>query len=496
MPTIVSGVDVTLTVEEGATPQTTFGRGLCLENTTSSLTDEDTVTLKRKVRVYNNATAVQTAGESTTVQAAANVWFGGTIEPQAFVVGTQFAATQPRMVYGDSFVVTEAEALGDSYSFMMGTRSLTISLDTLTTASAVATALQTALNAHTDITGAVVSVIDSDRLQVQLPADLENPGTFSNELDDLGLGTSDTVVYHDGIGTAEEADDALARIVGIDADFTYIALPTDAYNDVSSVESADERVENIAAWAQANGRIFNFADFGSGLLTANETASNSAEQLELTRSNVAGDYTGTEAGLLTFGIQTVMSAVRFNQVGTARNVANRRIPGVSPHTLTTAQAEELDRKRMNYYRKEGNLQHVRGGRTFGEWYEAAVFLLWIENEIGLAAYNYNQGLEAFTASDADYAGLREAISVPLRQGVDSGFLLPGTVSTAVRNHIRSTTGNATFDGVLEDGFLVWNAAAATATATQLSNRTSLPVYFWAKGAPFINEINISGNYAR
>ena len=107
-----------------------------------------------------------------------------------------------------------------------------------------------------------------------------------------------------------------------------------------------------------------------------------------------------------------------------------------------------------------------------------------------------RGLKRLRLRDDDYAGLREALSVPLRQGVDSGFLLPGTVSTAVRNHIRSTTGNTTFDGTLEDGFLVWSAAASTATASQLSNRESLPVYFWAKGAPMINEINISGNYAR
>ena len=496
MPPLVSGVDVTLSVEEGATPQATFGRGLCLSNVTTAITTQADLARHRTVRVYNNAADVKDGGETTAVQDAANVWFGGTIEPQAFLVATQFTVAQPIKIFGGSFTVTEAEGLGDSYSITIGARTITADFDGLTTAAAIATALQTGLNAHSDITGATVSVYDTDKLEIQLPASLTGSVVFDDTADELGLGPDDDVTYYGAIASAEEVDDALSRIVALNNDFTYVALPTDAYNDVSSLETADERIESLAAWAQANDRIFNFADYGDTVRTTDETTSNSALQLALTRRNVAGDYTGDAAGNLSFGIQSVMSAVRFDQVGTARNVANRRIPGVSAHTLTTAQAEELDRKRMNYYRKEGNLQHVRGGRTFGEWYEAAVWILWIQNEIALAAYNYMQGLEAFTASDDDYAGLREALSVPLRQGVDSGFLLPGTVSTAVRNHIRSTTGNTTFDGTLEDGFLVWSAAASTATASQLSNRESLPVYFWAKGAPMINEINISGNYAR
>ena len=223
MPQIVSGVDVTLRVEQGATPQATFGRGLCLENVTTALTAEADVTLRRKRRVYSSAAAVKAAGESTALQEAANVWFAGTIEPQEFVAATQFGIAQPRMIYGDSFVVTEAEGLGDSYSITMGSRTITVDLDGLTTAAAVATALQTGLNAHANITGAVVTVIDTNRLSIQLPADLTGSVTFNDTADELGLGPDDTVAYHDGIATAETADDAMARILTLDTNFTLIS---------------------------------------------------------------------------------------------------------------------------------------------------------------------------------------------------------------------------------------------------------------------------------
>ena len=497
MPQVISGVDVSLQVEEGSAPQARFGRGLCLSNIAVVLSAEDDIRLHLNPRRYNNAAAVRDAGESAAVQQAANVWFSGTIEPQAFVVGTQFGAAQPINIFGDEFAVATAAALGDNYTINFGARSVSANFDGLTTAAAIATALQTALNTHTDVSNATVEVVGTNSLRVTLPASLTGSVEFDATAEALGLGPDSNVRYYSAIEDAETAVDALTRIVAVNGDFTYIHLPTDAYNDITGVETENERIASIAEWAEANDRIFNFAAYGGDVLVANETSSPAALQFSLERNNVAGDYTGPDSpGLLPVGIQTVMSAVRFRQAGTARNVANRIIPGVTPHIISIDAAEELDRKRLNYYRQEGQLRHVRGGRTFREWYEVSVFLLWLKNDIGLAAYNYQQRLEAFTATDADYAGLRAAISVPLDQSVSSGFLVPGRVSDSVRNQIRSVTGNRGFDGILGDGYLVWNAPAVTATAAQLSGRESLPVYFWAKGAPMINEINIQGNYAR
>ena len=495
MPQLVSGVEVDLRVEQGATPQSTFGRNLCLENVTAAQTTKADVDLRRQARVYSNALAAQTAGETTNVQDAVKAWFGGTRKPQEIAVGTQMLANQPAMIYGDSFTVTAAEALGDSYDVALGSRTISVDLDGLTTAAAVATALQTALNAHSDITGAVVTVYDTDKLQIQLPYDLASIGTFTATADDLGLGPDDEVTYYPGIA-AETADDAVARIAGLDPNFTLIALPTDSYNDVTGVETANDRIATLSTWGHSNKRIFEFAEFGAAVLTKDEEATNAALQYDLARRNVAWSYTGDAAGLLPFANQRVLSAIDFTQADTIRNVANRIMPGITPHVLTDEQAAELDRKKGNYYRREGALRHTRGGRTTGEWYEAAYYLLWLDNAVALAAYNYKMSLEAFIGTDRYYAGLREAISVPLRQSVASGAVSPGQVSDAVRDNIRDTTGNRNFNGRLEDGYLVWNAAAATATNQQLNDRDSLPVYFWVKGSPFINNINVNGVYAR
>ena len=495
MPQVVSGVDVTLSVEQGLSPQGVFGRGLCLENVSTAVTTEDDVALKRGVRVYSSATAVREGRESLTVQQAATVWFSGDIEPQRFVVGTQFLTAQPILIFGDEFTVSDVEALGDDYDITMGDYTIDdADFDTLTTAETVATALQTAINANASISGATVSVIDGNRLVIALPGTLTGSVRFDATANALGLGPDNDVTYYGGI-SAETATDALTRINAVDSSFTFIHLPTDGYAD-ATVESGNARIRNIAAWAETNDRIFDFAASGDAPLVTNETTSILATQSTLTQRNTAGTHTGATLGLLPVGQQAVMSAVRWNRARTARNVANRRIPGVTPVIYTDTQAQELDRKRVNYYRREGNLQHTRGGRTFGEWYESAVFLLWLKNEIALSAYNYIQSLEAFTASDEDYSGLRAFITVPLTQSIASGFLLPGTVSDAVRNEIRQVTGDESFDGVLREGFLVWNAPVSTSTQTQLNNRESLPIYFWAKGAPMINNINISGNYAR
>ncbi|MDE2725490.1 MAG: DUF3383 family protein [Gemmatimonadota bacterium] len=496
MPQLVSGVNVTLTIEQGATPSSAFGRVLCLENIATAQTLQRDVLLRSRVRVYNDAASVREAGEVSAVQDAADIWFGGTREPQAFMVGTQFGAAQPRMIYGGEFTVAEAEGLGDGYSLNLGSRSISIDLDTLSDFAAIAGAVQAGLNADDDITGAVVTVVDGNRLQIQLPATLAGSITIDDTGDELGLGPDDNPVYFNGIAAPETSSVALGRLTGLNPDFTFVGLPVSAYNDISGVEDADERIAALSTWVQANDRIFEFADYGAQVLTDNDATSNSALQFALKRPNVAYSYTGDLAGLLPFGHMRVLSAVEYTQVGTARNVANRILPGLTPLVLTDAQAAELDRKRVNYYRREGNLQHTRGGRTAGEWYEAAVYLLWIKNAIALAAYNYNLSLEYFAGTNDDYAGLRRAMSVPLGQSVDSGFVSPGPVSDSVRDHIRRTTGNPGFDGVLEDGYLVWNADAATATAAQLSARDSLPVYFWVKGTPLINNITISGNYAR
>ena len=79
------------------------------------------------------------------------------------------------------------------------------------------------------------------------------------------------------------------------------------------------------------------------------------------------------------GIAAVMSTVNFGGTDTLVNPHGRPLKGFTPGRLTSAQADELERKRVNYFATIGPQSIYTPGTTgaSGVWRDSQYFLDWL-----------------------------------------------------------------------------------------------------------------------
>ncbi|MDE0001207.1 MAG: DUF3383 family protein [Rhodospirillaceae bacterium] len=488
------GLSVTITVRGSDPVDAEFGRTLLVEQVSVGLTARADTDLRRAVRVYGSASEVAAAGESADVQRAAAVYFAAATPPKPLMVGTQLAVTQSTVIYGAHTTVAAVEALGDGAAWSLGdAHSGTADFDGLSDLDDMASALQTGLNAVAGITGASVSVVD-DGFQVQLPAGLSIGSGFVASDVTRALGLSGAHIVP-GIETGEDGPDALDRIQGLDESFYFICLPMGGYGVAGGRETGISRVEEMARWAESRGKMFSYEEAGPELLIANEESTATGDFYDSKLSRVSAWYGGAERDGKNIAACAYQSGIDFEAADANRNVANTDLPGTSPTVIESlSHLRELNRKRVNYYRRIGGLTHTVNGMTQSTWLDVQFFLDHLRNAVGLAVYRLKKS-SAFLGHDAEsYGDVKSAIEDVLASAVRGGFLRPGVVSDATRRSIIRSTGVADFDGELTKGYLVYIPSAATRSESQRASRSMARPQFWARGADAINDIDILGTY--
>jgi hypothetical protein len=87
--------------------------------------------------------------------------------------------------------------------------------------------------------------------------------------------------------------------------------------------------------------------------------------------------------------------------------------------------------------------------------------------------------------------LKSAIERICEEGVRNGGIAGGTVSDAITNDIRQTTGNESFDGLLPTGYYVYSEPMALQDQSDRNQRKATPIKVWLKGSGAIQEVDIA-----
>ena len=301
----------------------------------------------------------------------------------------------------------------------------------------------------------------------------------------LGLDSASGGIITQG-HVSEAIEEAMDAINGLDDSWYFVSLD-------SGITAAIDLLA-LSRWVQAANNYMLALDVtGDSVLVQGESTSLAAQiaALEQERTFLVWSRTADHKALSLAGR---LSTVNFDGQNTLITAKFKSLPGTVPDLLTTAQKEELDRKRVNHYSPFAMDAIFAEGWTLrpGTWIDVRYWLDWLVNAIQTEVYNLlrqhptrvpqtNQGIASITAT----------IERTCEAARRNGGVAEGQVSEAIANDIRLATGNRDFDGTLILGYLVWVGSLADQAQPDRDARKSPPFKVWLKGSGAVHFADIS-----
>ena len=494
MPLEISDiVDVSAQTYAGGVARADFGRGLFL-------TTDDTLDAggSGKVGVYSSLRALQAvfASDSEPYKAG-SIWFAQDPHPRPLLVGRWAKSAVSTIITGGT--PSDAGDIDDlnAATFSLGGYTLTpIDFSGAANHTAQAAALQAALrvpgtgNPPLDprFTDAIVTFADG-AFKIEFPShgDFGELPTGTAAVA-LGLSSDEGAVYRGG-SDSETAVEALAAIEEINDSWYWIMV---------EAAEADDTIIDISRWAAGNRKMFSAGNSqesaltktGDDPVTMDSSFAARAATLQHARAPISWSRT---ADYLPVSMAARMSSVRFEQPNSLITAKFKRMPGIVPSDLTSAERDELVRKRVNHYTTYGSTPIYAEGVTPapGMWIDIQYFLDWLVNAIETDLWNLLVSTPKIPQTDPGMAIIQNTLEIPFEQAVANGGLAPGILSPAMTADVQQSTGNHQFDGNLTKGYLIHIGALADQSQGQRESRIAPPITCWGKGSGAIHEASIS-----
>ena len=361
----------------------------------------------------------------------------------------------------------------------------------------VAETLQTALRAvraaaRADLRSATVTYDPAGFFHVELGFDPsgDEPYPITGYIADvvqsaasvLGLDSEGGVITQGHVSEAiEEAMDAISRL---NDSWYFVAVDSGIVDTESAV--------SLAQWVEARQHMLSLDTTETGVVTPDESSSIAARlsSLGLDHTFVVWSRSADHKAL---SMAARLSSVRFDGLNTLITAKFKSLPGTVPDALTSAQQEELDRKRVNYYTRFGQDAIFAEGWTLksGTWIDVRYWLDWITSAIQTEVYNLlRQHPSRVPQTNEGIVSITAAIERVCEAGRRNGGIAPGQVAESVANDIRLTTGNPDFDGLLPRGYLVSVGTISEQAQADRDARKAPPARVWLKGSGAVHSADI------
>ena len=357
----------------------------------------------------------------------------------------------------------------------------------------VAETLQTALRAvraaaRADLRSATVTYDPAGFFHVELGFDPsgDEPYPITGYIADvvqsaasvLGLDSEGGVITQGHVSEAiEEAMDAISRL---NDSWYFVAVDSSIVDTESAV--------SLAQWVEARQHMLSLDTTETGVVAPDESSSIAARlsSLGLDRTFVVWSRSADHKAL---SMAARLSSVRFDGLNTLITAKFKSLPSTVPDALTSAQQEELDRKRVNYYTRFGQDAIFAEGWALksGTWIDVRYWLDWITSAIQTEVYNLlRQHPSRVPQTNEGIVSITAAIERVCEAGRRNGGIAPGQVAESVANDIRLATNNPSFDGFLTLGYLVTAGSIADQLQADRDARRSPAVRVWVKGSGAIH----------
>jgi hypothetical protein len=287
---------------------------------------------------------------------------------------------------------------------------------------------------------------------------------------------------------AETIQESLDAILATDSSW----YPMTFTNEVT-----DQNVQDAAAWAEANYRLYqqttnevsaldptNTTDIGSLLQAA--SYSYSSIIYDPLKEYAAVSYLAR------------LAAVNPKQADSMITMMFKTLPGITPAAnLTPAQAAALDAKNINYYTYFGNQTGDQtaivsnGTQASGMFTDTRYGLDWLKTHLQTSVFNYQLSSKRVTGTDKGVARIVHTLQAAMLDAVSNGFVAEGVWNG---DPLATPSGGVIVDtgDTLKNGFYVYGAPVATAGNT--TTRVYSGITILVIGAGAIQGVQIAINF--
>jgi hypothetical protein len=457
--------------------------------------DSDVISTAERIRLYSSLSAVATDfGTSAPEYAAALLFFSQSPQPTSLYIG-RWAQAATKATISGGVLASGEQALSNWTSITAGSFKITIdgSLKTLTgldfsavtNLNGVASAIQTALAGSGTCTW--------------------NGQQFTIKSATTGASSTVTAAIAAGSGT-----DISARIKLTAATYSYLAngivaesalqcvtimdgLATPWYGlQFASSNIVDADRVAVAAYIEGstNPHIFGTDSASTNLLNPSSTT-----DIAYVLSAAGYKRTFVQYSQIPYVSASVFGrflTTDFTQNNSVITLMYKQEPGVTPETLTSAQAAALDAKRCNYFSNYNNgtaiLQNgVMSGSAFIDEIQG---LDWLQNNIQTNVYNllYTSNTKV-PQTDAGMAQIVTVIEASCEAARNNGLVAPGTWTSG-------GFGTLKMGDFLPKGYYVYAPPVASQASADRQARKAVPMQVAVKLAGAVHNVNITVNVNR
>lgn len=486
--TIDEIINIDTSVQAGGTISAVFGTGLMM-TTSEKLAGSGA---NKCLRFGSQNEVISYFGGTDGVTADAAAWFGADPAPQALYIGRWVQTTAANTIItspaleGDAAVVISDLRSVTNGNFTLNGAQLTsdISFSSVSDLAGVASLLQTAIRTVSAFSTATVaysattkkiSINFGSTTHVDIGAPDASKTEFMSRLflvvPAAGSDAPAPTIFQGQ--AAQSITDAVNQCVALTLDGppTGLMLASDVPSAAGSVDTR----QAMRNFAQTGDYMYAMLDTSTAGKESGSTdalsSANTANQ-----SNVIPVYSrGTDPGENTppkpdVAILAKLSSQNFNLPQSIITLPPKDLPSVNPTIVTGSELVNLRNKRTSVYTLVGGLPTLLGGYTArdGVWADAQWWLLWLKNEMERSIFQAMR-----TSNRLSNAELTDTINDVMAKAVNSGGAQPGgRVNNSIKHAIRRTTGDNSFDGVMQTGYVLWIDPPQSQTDADRSARVS------------------------
>lgn len=383
------------------------------------------------VRQYTSMAAVSADFPSGEIYNAALAWYSQKPTPKYFLVG---AITNEDVVPATAGTITASTAatLGNITALTKGVLTVNINGVDISTA-------PINFSTASDF-GAAASMVNAEFIAAGIDATMsQTTGTFKITTNDTG----DTAIIGDVYGSAAAAfklDSASSPVFvqgkdeqSIGSDLSAILNSTYNFFFVAIDRkyrggAAGDNQMTVAKWAEANEKVFGWADSDKQILVPGaESSFKRAKEQNLQRTLLVYDASDNGDEYPEISILGRASTVNFNVANSALVLAFKQGPAIKTADLSPNQLAALERVNGNaFINVGGNTMFYNGKMADGTWFDTVQGVSWLTSKIRANVFNlFYTSTTKIPWTDTGVALVNQQVTLALELAVTNGLIAPG-----------------------------------------------------------------------
>ena len=438
---------------------------------------DNVISVLERYRIYDSMEAVEADYNSGEIYEAATAYYSQNPTPNNFIVVGVFGDSAPASLVGGTAASLSALKAITAGGFSIEVNGVVTEIKNISLTAAVDLAgVATIINNALGSTATCTYVNDKFVIKTSLASSAATLSYAQGDMQalaySLGLMSTNGGLLTQG-STAEKPVDALSTFTQMSYDGYGIALDK-MYRD-------SEDAEDVAAWAQANKKVFfNTTNDANTLLATGPCIASNLKTKSMSRT--MSIYSSHSAEYPCCSIAGRAFTVNFEGTNTTITLMYKKMPGITVENLGPSQYNNMVAKNCNAnINVADNYMFAEGMMADGTWFDTIHGVDWLSNAMQTNVFNLlYQTTTKIPYTDAGVGMVVQKMEQSLRQAVRNGLIAPGTTSEGV---------------YLPLGYQITTVPVSEVDASDKGARMYKGITFVCVGAGALQGVTITGSFS-